>query len=81
MQPVRKDYFGERVAQKYDEDEAEMFDPALVDPAVDFLAELAGAGAALELGIGTGRIALPLAPARRSRPRDRPVRGDGRQAP
>ena len=61
MQPVRKDYFGERVAQKYDEDEAEMFDPALVDPAVDFLAELAGAGAALELGIGTGRIALPLA--------------------
>jgi SAM-dependent methyltransferase len=31
-----------------------------VDPAVDFLAELAGGGAALELGIGTGRIALPL---------------------
>ena len=28
---------------------------------VDFLAELAGGGAALELGIGTGRIALPLA--------------------
>ena len=38
-----------------------MFDPAVVDPAVDFLAELAGDGAALELGIGTGRIALPLA--------------------
>jgi SAM-dependent methyltransferase len=31
-----------------------------VEPAVDFLAELAGDGAALELGIGTGRIALPL---------------------
>ena len=38
-----------------------MFDPSVVDPAVDFLAELAGDGAALELGIGTGRIALPLA--------------------
>ncbi len=38
-----------------------MFDPAIVDPAVDLLAELAGHGAALELGIGTGRIALPLA--------------------
>jgi SAM-dependent methyltransferase len=38
-----------------------MFDPAVVDPVVDFLADLAGDGAALELGIGTGRIALPLA--------------------
>src|SRR5689334_2908593 len=38
-----------------------MFDPAVVEPAVDLLAELAGDGAALELGIGTGRIALPLA--------------------
>src|SRR5881392_3707452 len=38
-----------------------MFDPAIVEPAVDFLAELAGDGRALELGIGTGRIALPLA--------------------
>jgi len=37
-----------------------MFDVAVVGPAVDFLAELAGDGAALELGIGTGRIALPL---------------------
>ena len=38
-----------------------MFDPAVVDPVVDLLAELAGTGRALELGIGTGRIALPLA--------------------
>src|SRR6202158_5024082 len=37
-----------------------MFDPGFVSPAVTFLAELAGDGAALELGIGTGRIALPL---------------------
>src|SRR5438552_12318403 len=38
-----------------------MFAPEVVEPAVDFLAALAGDGAALELGIGTGRIALPLA--------------------
>jgi Methyltransferase domain len=38
----------------------ELFDPAVVDPAVDFLAELAGTGPALELGIGTGRLAIPL---------------------
>src|SRR3989442_3111068 len=55
-----EDYFGERVAERYDQ-AAEMFEPAVVDPAVDFLADLAGDGAALELGIGTGRIALPLA--------------------
>jgi SAM-dependent methyltransferase len=56
-----EDYFGEDVAERYDESSADMFDPAVVGPAVDFLAELAGDGAALELGIGTGRIALPLA--------------------
>jgi SAM-dependent methyltransferase len=56
-----EDYFGERVAQRYDESSADMFQSAVVDPVVDLLAELAGHGAALELGIGTGRIALPLA--------------------
>jgi SAM-dependent methyltransferase len=56
-----EDYFGEEVAARYDDDEDEMFQPAAVDPVVDFLAEVAGDGAALELGIGTGRIALPLA--------------------
>ena len=54
-------YFDERVAASYDESSAEMFDPEVVDPVVDFLVELAGNGHALELGIGTGRIALPLA--------------------
>jgi SAM-dependent methyltransferase len=54
-------YFGERVAAKYDDETAGMFQPAAVDAAVDFLAGLAGRGRALELGIGTGRIALPLA--------------------
>jgi SAM-dependent methyltransferase len=56
-----EDHFGERVAEGYDESSADMFEPAVVDPVVDFLAGLAGHGAALELGIGTGRIALPLA--------------------
>ncbi|HSP73392.1 MAG TPA: class I SAM-dependent methyltransferase [Gaiellaceae bacterium] len=56
-----EDHFGERVAERYDESSVDMFEPAAVDPVVDFLAELAGGGAALELGIGTGRIALPLA--------------------
>ena len=56
-----EDHFGERVAGRYDESSADMFDPAVVEPVVDFLARLAGDGAALELGIGTGRIALPLA--------------------
>ena len=54
------DYFGDEVAAEYDDDLTEMFTPAAVVPAVDLLAELAGDGAALELGIGTGRIALPL---------------------
>jgi SAM-dependent methyltransferase len=58
---VPEDHFGERVAERYDESSADMFDPAVVDPAVDFLAGMAGDGAALELGIGTGRIAVPLA--------------------
>jgi SAM-dependent methyltransferase len=56
-----EDHFGEPVAARYDVSSAEMFEPAVVDPVVDFLADLAGQGAALELGIGTGRIALPLA--------------------
>jgi SAM-dependent methyltransferase len=53
--------FDERVAARYDEASAEMFEPDALDPAVAFLAELAGDGAALELAIGTGRVALPLA--------------------
>ncbi len=54
-------YFGEAVAARYDESTAGMSDPAVVEPAVGLLAGLAGRGQALELGIGTGRIALPLA--------------------
>ncbi|MES4886606.1 class I SAM-dependent methyltransferase [Streptomyces sp. NPDC096012] len=54
-------YFGEVVAARYDQTSAEMFEAAVVGPAVEFLAGLAGEGGrALELGVGTGRIALPL---------------------
>ena len=54
-------YFDERVAARYDDEAAGLFEPEALDPVVDFLAELAGNGHALELGIGTGRVALPLA--------------------
>jgi 2-polyprenyl-3-methyl-5-hydroxy-6-metoxy-1,4-benzoquinol methylase len=56
-----EDHFGERVAERYDEWDAASFAPAVVDPIVDFLVDAADGGAALELGIGTGRLALPLA--------------------
>ena len=55
------DWFAGPVAERYDAALGEWGDPAVVGATVDFLAELAGAGPALELGIGTGRIALPLA--------------------
>jgi SAM-dependent methyltransferase len=58
--PDEDGYFGESVAATYDESTADMFDPRTVEPAVEVLAELAGTGRALELGVGTGRIALPL---------------------
>jgi SAM-dependent methyltransferase len=51
-----EDWFAGEVAARYDADTAEME----VDPVVDFLLPLA-AGGALELAIGTGRIAVPLA--------------------
>lgn len=57
---MREDFFDEQVAAHYDESTAKMFTPEAVQPVVDFLAELAGSGPVLELGIGTGRIALPL---------------------
>ncbi|MDQ1458404.1 MAG: hypothetical protein QOH28_4024 [Actinomycetota bacterium] len=53
-------YFDERIATRYEAYWSNLFEPAVVDPAVSFLADLAGTRAALELGIGTGRLALPL---------------------
>jgi SAM-dependent methyltransferase len=54
-------HFDQRVAARYDDSAAEMFDPTVVDPVIDLLVGIAASGRALELGIGTGRIALPLA--------------------
>lgn len=56
---TKKNYFDGQIAENYDL-APDIFEPAVVDPVVSFLADLAGRGPALELGIGTGRIALPL---------------------
>ncbi len=58
--PMRKNYFDERIAESYEAKWPHLFEPAAVDPVVSFLADRAGSGPVLELGIGTGRIALPL---------------------
>ena len=58
---VPSDHFGSDVARRYDESAADMFKPDVLGPTVDRLEELAGDGRALELAIGTGRVALPLA--------------------
>ena len=56
-----EEFFGERIASNYDESTADISRQEVVGPVVDVLAGLAGDGGALEFGIGTGRIALPLA--------------------
>ncbi|HEX4032823.1 MAG TPA: class I SAM-dependent methyltransferase [Solirubrobacteraceae bacterium] len=56
-----EDHFGPAIAARYDDDESDMFAPAVIAATVTFLAALADGGSALELGIGTGRIAIPLA--------------------
>ena len=55
-----KDWFAGDVAARYDTSAGSYFDPATIEATVDFLLPLAGVGA-LELAIGTGRIAVPLA--------------------
>jgi SAM-dependent methyltransferase len=55
------DLWDDATARRYDEASAEMFAPEVLGPAVDLLARLAGGGRALELAIGTGRVAVPLA--------------------
>lgn len=55
------DLWDEETAARYDESSAEKFAPEVLDPAVDFLARLAGPGPALEFAVGTGRVAIPLA--------------------
>ena len=52
--------FDEQIAALYDATSVHKYRPEVLDPTVDFLEELAGHGAALEFGVGTGRVALPL---------------------
>jgi SAM-dependent methyltransferase len=53
-------YFGEDVAAGYDDDDSTEFAPHTLAATTELLAELAGDGDALELAIGTGRVAVPL---------------------
>jgi SAM-dependent methyltransferase len=53
-------HFDDWIAARYAALWPELFDPAVIDPAVDLLAGLSAGGSALEFGIGTGRIAIPL---------------------
>lgn len=55
MKSYQDETYGQHIADVYD-DLYGHFEPT----AIDLLAELAGIGTALELGIGTGRVALPL---------------------
>lgn len=57
---MAKARFDEEISARYDESSVDLFRPEVLDPAVSFLESLAGDGAALEFGIGTGRVALPL---------------------
>ena len=52
--------WGQELAEIYDRTNAAAFEPSVLDPMVDLLAELARGGPALEFAIGTGRVALPL---------------------
>jgi SAM-dependent methyltransferase len=52
--------WGKDIAEVYDATAATMFEPSVLEPAVSLLVELAQGGPALELAVGTGRVALPL---------------------
>ena len=57
----RGEQWGVEAARTYDTPGTGMFAPEVLGPTVDRLADLAGAGRALELAVGTGRVAVPLA--------------------
>ncbi len=56
----KTDYFSDPIAEKYDENLADFFLDAAIHPVLNILQELTGNGRALELGVGTGRLAIPL---------------------
>ena len=66
--------------RRYDESAAEMFDPAVVDPVVDFLAELAGERTRARARDRDRPDRAPARAARSAGARDRAVAGDGREA-
>ena len=51
-----EDHFGEHVAARFDERYAHKATPAVVDPIVDFIADIAGSGARARAGVGTGGL-------------------------
>ena len=53
--------WGSEIAEVYDKTYAAQSDPSVLGPIVDLLAGLANGGPVLELAVGTGRVALPLA--------------------
>ena len=57
----QEDIWDEEAAGRYDTPGTGMFAPEVLDPTVERLAGLAGAGRALEFAVGTGRVAVPLA--------------------
>lgn len=58
---VSSDVWDDETARTYDADVADRFAPEVLGPTVDLLAELADGGPVLELAVGTGRVAIPLA--------------------
>jgi SAM-dependent methyltransferase len=56
-----EDHFAGEVAARYDDTLGPMGSPEVLEPMLVVLAELAGTGSALEMAVGTGRVALPLA--------------------
>jgi SAM-dependent methyltransferase len=61
MDAYRPQTYGDEIAEVYDEWIPDLYTEESTQAAADFLASLAPGGRALELGIGTGRVALPLA--------------------
>jgi len=60
MSSEPSDHFSGAIAERYDAGSPKMFEPHVLGPTVDLLAELTADGPTLELAIGTGRVALPL---------------------
>ena len=52
--------WGREIAEVYDATYASQAEPAVLGPVLDVLEEVASGGRALELAVGTGRVALPL---------------------